>query len=131
MTQHSIAILIRKTLVGAGVYDVLYMLIMDVSPGITLLMMDQWAFTAAVRRSPIRPGSLWDGAPDRFAMNGTTEMRLANKNVIRTIATVTRSVIRLNVSSVRKRVADPAKNIQWFSVIFGEMSTFCHYVTIT
>ena len=131
MTQHSIAILIRKTLVGAGVYDVRFMLIMDVSPGITLLMMDQWAFTAAVRRSPIRPGSLWDGAPDRFAMNGTTEMRLASKNVTRTIATVTRFVIRLNVSSVRNRVADPAKNIQWFSVIFGEMSTFCHYVTIT
>ena len=91
-------------------------------------MMDQWAFTAAVRRSLTRQGSLWDGAPEWFATNGTTGMRLANKNVTRTIATVTRSVIRLNVSSVRNRVADPAKNIKWF---FGDMSAFCHYVTIT
>ena len=111
MTQHSIAILIRRTLVGAEVSDVRFTLIMDVSPGIILLMMDQWAFTAAVRRSPTRLGNLWDGAPDRFAINGTTGMRLASKNVTRTIATVTRSVIRLNVSSVRKRVAKSAKII--------------------
>ena len=86
-------------------------------------------------------------------MNGTTEIRLASKNVTRTIATVTRSVIRLNVSSVRNRVANPAKNIQWFSDflvkplshsnvgIIGfpinfngperEIIAFCQYVTMT
>ena len=101
MTQHWITTLILRTLVGEGVSGVPFMLITGVSLEIILLPMVQWVFTAAAQHFPTQQESLWALVLERSVTTGAMVTKLASKNVIHTIAIVTRSVTQPNVTSVR------------------------------